>query len=151
MLMLPFLDKIETNSKGIVDTQKESSRLVMQTVELTKFENSLDQYQSDLDKINSIFIDGDTPLEFIQLLEITALESNARLEISSIVTPAIKTEEWMTLTFNVVLDGSFNDLMRFLEKLEFSNYLIQIEDLVITLDNSEESIRMTSSIKLLAK
>ncbi len=151
MLIFPTVEKIEKGSRRIIETQRESLRLVTQTMELTKFEESLDQYQPDLDRIDSLFIDSHSPLTFIQFLETTSLETNTELEISSIITPTTETNNWIPLTFNIILDGSFNDVMKFLEKVELSDYLVQSENLIMALDLDEEVIRMTLSLKLLTQ
>ncbi|MBZ1356324.1 MAG: hypothetical protein KY054_00935 [Candidatus Nealsonbacteria bacterium] len=151
MFIFPTVEKIEKGSRRIIETQRESLRLVTQTMELTKFEESLDQYQPDLDRIDSLFIDSHSPLTFIQFLETTSLETNTELEISSIITPTTETNNWIPLTFNIILDGSFNDVMKFLEKVELSDYLVQSENLIMALDLDEEVIRMTLSLKLLTQ
>ena len=97
--------------------------------EVEKTENFYDSYQTDLEKIDNLFIDSEVPVQFINFLENTATESQIKLEISSMVKGKDKEGPWPSLSLQLLTTGSFSNFSKFLDKLENAPYLIEILEL----------------------
>ncbi len=94
-----------------------------------KMEDLYKNYQSDLDKIEKVFIDPEVPIEFIGFLEKTAGASQVQIKIISMAKRTDAKDAWPSLLFQISVTGSFSDFSKFLEKLENSPYLIETIEL----------------------
>lgn len=94
-----------------------------------KMEDLYKNYQSDLDKIEKVFIDPEVPIEFIGFLEKTAGDSQVQIKIISMAKRTDVKDAWPNLLFQISVTGSFSDFSKFLEKLENSPYLIETLEL----------------------
>lgn len=116
----------------IFPAQKQALAALEEKVEnLEKFKKILPEISPDLEKIDHFFIDPEVPVDFIRFLEELAKDSGLFYDIS--FDRAIKIEEdpWPSVPFRILLAGSFSDFSDFLEKLESSSYLIEIQNLNI--------------------
>jgi hypothetical protein len=74
----------------------------------------------------------EVPVEFIGFLEKTAANSSVNIEISPLPVTKDETDAWSSLNFQIAANGSFPHLLLFIEKLESSPYLIEIQSLTIS-------------------
>lgn len=139
-LIYPFLGEIKKNSQNLFLQKKKIILLAQERENLKKMEDIFKTYQSDLDKIENLLVDPETPIEFISFLEKNAQVTGVELEISSMTkrTPTLpppsqrapeKKEPWPSLSLQLLVVGSFPNFLEFLEKLETSPYLIEILNL----------------------
>lgn len=94
-----------------------------------KMEDLYNNYQSDLNKIEKVFIDPEVPIEFIGFLEKTAGVSQVQIKIISMAKRTDGKDALPSLLFQISVAGSFSNFSKFLEKLENSPYLIETLEL----------------------
>lgn len=101
--------------------------------DLEKFQKIfLPEILSGLEKIDNLLIDPEVPVDFIRFLEKTSQDSALSLKISLGPALEIKKDPWPSITFQLSLAGSFPNLARFLEKLESSFYLTEVQNLTVS-------------------
>lgn len=117
-----------------------------------EFKRNYETYSLNLEKISKTFIDSQNPLDFIEFLEKSALDSGIELEIS----PLFFSKEAGTdiASFQLISYGGFSDTMEFLERIEHSPNLIKIQNFTIKNSNDEKKAPQLEAnflIKILAK
>ncbi len=158
----PLFKTIKNNSEELITVKKNLIFFQNQIRELERFNNNYQKYEPNLKIIDELFIDSQTPLEFIKFLERTASNSGISLEILSISIPQKQENSnlWPNTTFELALRGDFSGLLKFLEKLEAGSYLIESESLTARKlkqrelrENkfSSEDIKTNLSIKVFTK
>lgn len=128
-----FLFDIKNNSQKLISQNME---LVGLNSKIKNLEESKDVYKDIEDisnKIDQLFINSDMPVDFITFLEKTANEcyiSNPNNRGFSYGTTGKNPEDpWTSTSFQINLIGPFNNVMRFLDKIENGPYLIQVQNL----------------------
>ena len=123
---------IKENSESLFSLRGQLLLLEKEKKNLDELENVYQSRQSNLEKINQLFIDPKMPLDFLNFLDKEARLSNLKIEIPSL-TPAVKKEQdlWPSLSFRISTFGPSPNFLKFLSKLENSPYLIEIGDLNI--------------------
>jgi len=124
----------------IRDIKKGSSALLSQrekTILLEKKIKALEEinknYKNDkekLEKIDSLFVKADEPISFIKFINfLRQTEESCQVSIN-ISPPSLQKKDSVPyLSFQVSGEGRFIGVMRFLEKIENSPYLIEISRL----------------------
>ncbi len=125
-----LLFKEVKNVSGTFSLEKEKVTSLSEEKEnRKKIKDIYENYQSDLDKIEKVFIDPEIPIEFISFLEKTAGASQVKIKIISMAKRTDKGDTWPNLLFQSSVTGSFSNFSKFLEKLENSPYLIEVTEL----------------------
>jgi len=119
---------IKKNSDELLLEKKNLSSFSEGIKDLQESKKLYEAHQADLEKISKEFVDPKVPVEFIKFLEQNAKNSGLSVDISPIATEE-KENEWPSLSFQITTNGSFPSLLKFLEKLENSPYLIEILNL----------------------
>ena len=130
-LIYYFFEEIKKNSEELVSQKQELISLNQEKESLEKIDTFYKNYQSNLVKVNELFIDKEVPIEFINFLEKLATTSQLLIEISPGARKETKEDPWSNLSFQLSLSGSFPNFLKFLEKLEASPYLIEVLNLNI--------------------
>ena len=128
-LVVPIFREISRTSQDFFLEKNKMAYFKEERSNIQKIENIYKTYQPDLDKIESLFFDPEVPVGFVGFLEKTAIDSQIKLEISSLAKKTEKEELWPSLSLQLLTTGSFNNFLKFLEKIENSFYLIEITDL----------------------
>lgn len=144
----------------ILDIQKKSQNLMSQKESLLAIDikmNNLKNFKASLSDINvssakvdQLFINDKAPVNFVRFLEKSAMEANIVMEISANQTSqSLKKTTWPMLSFQIKTFSSFPNFLEFLEKIEFSPYLIEIQSLNIKYitagELGEQGLEMFSS------
>ena len=146
-LIYPLFKEIKKNSEGLVLEKKKIISLAREKENLKKMEGIFKTYQSDLEKIENLFVDPEVPIEFISFLEKTAKDCKVSIKISSTSQKEIKEDPWPSIFFQIDLKSSFSNLSKFLEKLNSSIYLIEIQNLNVS-RLTESDLRLKEGQKL---
>jgi len=158
-ITLPILNEIKSTSQEFKNIKENQSFFQLEINEVEKFNQLLDSYKPFFERANKIFINPHTPIEFINFLEKKPQELNILLQTSSI-SPPIQKDVLTEINFNLIIYGSFANFLKFIKTIENSNYLVTIEDLVISELSEKESIdlgfnkpiiRSNMSIKLFTR
>ena len=120
---------VKNNSEAFSLEKEKITSLSEEKENRKKMEDLYKNYQSDLDKVEKVFIDPEVPIEFIGFLEKTAGASQVQLKILSMTKKTDQKDAWPNLLFQVSVTGSFFNFSKFLEKLENSPYLIETLEL----------------------
>lgn len=131
-LIYPLFSEIKKVSQNLLSQKENFAFLVNKLENLQKFEIRFEEIRPNLEKTDNFFIEAEAPVEFIRFLENTARDCGISLKVSPF--PLLKTEKdpWPFLIFQISSTGSFPNFLRFLEKLESSQYLIEIQNLNIS-------------------
>ena len=142
-VMWPLFKEIKAISQNLFFKKNKIVYLSEERENIKKIENLYKTYQSDLDRIENLFVDPEIPIGFVDFLEKTATSSQIKLEISSMTRAAAKggdeqssattkkteQEPWQSLSAQLLVTGSFSNFSKFLHKLENGPYLIEVLDL----------------------
>lgn len=119
----------------IRDIKKTSTDLILQQFEIFLLEQSKENienlrkvyqtHQRDLEKIEASFVDPEIPIDFIRFLEKTAADSRVGIKISLTEGGSIPPSG---LSFNIFLESSFPNFLRFLERVENGSYSIEVSN-----------------------
>lgn len=144
VILLCFYGIIKASQDFLIKKQKIQSMITTEE-EIKQMEESLKTWQVNLDKIENLFLNSsEIPLEFIKFLEKNASDDpNIRIKIVSIIKEKEVNEKniWPCFVFKISIDSSsFINLLRFINKLETSSYLIEIVKLDIKKTMSEKEI-----------
>lgn len=126
-----FLIQIKENFK-ILNSEKQKIKILQ--FKLENFRNLQEKHQDLInvsEKINKLFINPDTPVEFIKFLEQTSRVCGVSIKISFLPSLKQKSDPWKSISFQINTSGSFSNFFRFFEKLENAPYLIEISNLNI--------------------
>lgn len=149
LIVFPLLGKIEESSKELVLQNQKLISFSKGEENLRGLENTYQIHQKDLEKIESLYIDPETPIDFISFLEKMAFDSRAEIEISLVSEKIQETDFGKALSFNISLKTFYPNFLKFLERLENSPYLVEILDLNIK--KSGEKIEAPFSLNVLTK
>ena len=131
-LIFPLLKSIRENSEKLVDSKKELAFLRSRSVNFEETKKSYDDYRKELEKVKSIFIDPNIPIDLIKFWEKIAEESNILIDISPASLKLSKAGDcWDSISFQMTSAGSFSNIMKFVQRIEASPYLIEIKTLNI--------------------
>ena len=89
-VMWPLFKEIKAISQNLFLKKNKIVYLSEERENLQKIENLYKTYQSDLDRIENLFVDPEVPIEFIGFLEKSATDSQIKLEISSMTRAAAR-------------------------------------------------------------
>lgn len=104
----------------IISAEKEFS-------EIENFRRRYEDYSPDLKKIDSLFVDANAPVEFIQFLEENARKSGVSLKISI---PPVQGKKASNYTdFQLNIGGNLSGILDFIHKIENSTYLLEARNL----------------------
>ena len=145
----PIFKDIEKNSEELVNQKKELVILEAQITNLEKFKIVYKNLEEILERIQGLFVDARVPVDFIRFLENTAEGCSLDISISPTSSGKFSSDYWQSLIFQISSRGSFSNFLRFLEKLENSPYLIEVQSLNISRDG--ENVRAIFSIKVFAE
>jgi len=141
-ILVTFSFTIFLNVSLIKDIKKDYEKLNSQKQELYLFQKQIQEFESfknetgfyklNLEKIEKLFIDQETPIDFIKFLEKQSEELGILIKISPITIMPKESDLWKNLGFRVSLTGSFPKCLAFLEKVQLSKWLSDIEKLEIS-------------------
>jgi len=116
-----------------LNSQKQQLYLFQKQIqEFESFKNKTGFYKSNLEEKEKLFVDEETPIDFIEFLEKESQELGILIKISSIVIVPKESDLWKNLGFRIDLTGSFPRCLAFLEKIQLSKWLSDVEKLEIS-------------------
>lgn len=153
LVILPLLKTIENNSQALLSQKGELLLLKQRKENLENLKKVSETQRENLEKIEHTFVNPEIPIDFIRFLEKTALDSRTSIKISLASEKEEETDFGPTLSFNISLESSFPNFLKFLEKLENAPYLIEILNLNIERLGGETpgNISAALSIRTLTK
>lgn len=148
-VIYPLFNNIKSQSRELVYQKEKLVHLESTVMNLEKFRVLYQDLDEILYKIDSLLINPEVPVELIGFLEKTSEECSIDSEIllGSVGNP--EKYSWTPVSLQITVRGSSSDVLKFLEKLENSPYLINIRKL--TLNRTDKKIGANLSISVYAK
>ncbi len=153
-VIYPALSNIQKNSEDLTSQKSNLISLQKEIKIFTETKSSYENSQENIDKVDKLFVDPENPIDFLNFLDKTSKIYNLKTEVLSLVVnktstnPTEKTDFWPSISLQISGFGSFSNLLKFLENLESSPYLIEIININIkrlTEDElKEEKLKMFS-------
>jgi len=131
-LIFPLLEDIQASSSKILSSKAQSIFVDSQVRELSVFQKNYSDYETNLSKIDQFFVDTKNPIDFIEFLEKTGLDSNISVGINLL--PQQKSQDSKIISptfFQIYTKGEFTNILRFAEKIENGKYLIKINSMTV--------------------
>lgn len=148
MLVLPCLIEIKNSSEKLFSEKANVASFENQAIAIDNFKKNYALYQPNLEKMDTLFVDPQNPIDFIKFLEKTASESKVISKVS-IMSLSGENQAAVSVNFQTTLNGDFNNVLTFLEKIESSPVVLEIDNLTITKIHLSKQIQATFSIKTL--
>jgi len=140
-LNISLIKEIEEDYKELIVQKQELYLFQKQIQEFESFKNKDGIYGSCLENIDKLFINKETPIEFIKFLEEKSQELGVLIKITPATISPRDNDLWENLGFQINLTGSFPRCIAFLEKVQLSKWLSDVEKLSIN-RISEKDIEM---------
>lgn len=150
-LIYPLFEEIKESFQIFTSQENIFIELRERTKNIKEFKYYYKNHKSDIEKIDLLFVNQEEPVTFIKFLEIEAQKSQLFLQISSENLKKQENEPWSFISFQLTLNGSFSNFLKFLEKLESADYLIKIQTLNLIKKTEANNITATLLIKAYTK
>jgi len=131
-LNISLIKDIEKDYKKLNSQKQELYLFQKQIQEFESFKDDTSLYRSNFKKIEQLFVNKETPIDFIQFLEKQSQELGILIKISPITIMPKENDLWENLGFRINLTGSFPRCLAFLEKVQLSRWLSALEKLEIS-------------------
>jgi len=137
-IISPLFREIKKGATEIIFQRGDLAALEAKVKNLEKFRSSYQEIEPGLEKIDKLFIDPGVPVDFISFLEKTSQDCQILIKISPALPTKIEKDPWSSLIFQITSVSSFPNFLKFLEKLESSDYLIKVQNLnIVRLSEAE--------------
>ena len=138
-VVFPLLKGIKEDSEEIIALKKD---LILFQNKINNFEKAIESYanmESSIERIEGLFIDPKIPIGLIEFWEKIARDSGISIEISPVSLRSSETDPWNSIGFQLTLTGFSPNFLEFLEKIETSPHLIEIQNLNVKKTEIEAS------------
>ena len=136
LFLIPFLKEIKGSFSELAVMKKElaSSQELLENV--NKIKDTYRNIEADLNKIDNLFVDQAVPVGIITFWEDAAQNCDVKINPSSITLRNAdekekKSSPWNFLLFQMSLEGSFSNFLKFLEKNENGPYLSELRTITV--------------------
>lgn len=162
-IVLPLLQKINLITAQYIDTKQQIVNIEKKRSQITLIEKEYDSIKYSVDKIDATLADQANFLDALIKLENLA-ESTGNKHSITILEEAKSKKEPMAnvatskyLFFRIVLQGSFENVMSFINNLENADFYNKIEkieavkEVKTTAQGIEEDVKATMEVKIYTK
>ena len=129
LLVSPLFEKITKSSAELVLQKKKLMQVQSEIRKLEEAELFYEERSASIEKIDTLFVNAELPIDFISFLEKNALDSKVKIEISPASSQKGSNAVWSSISFQVSISGPFVQCLKFLEKLETGPYLAEVLNL----------------------
>jgi Tfp pilus assembly protein PilO len=128
----PLKSKVEESSEKYALVKQDLEMIESRQKELKGAKKNYEKVEGGLAIIKRSFVDPGAPVELLEFLEDSATEYGLSISISPYSFKEKKEESfWEEIGFQLSLGGSFSDFFGFLNKIEASSYLLEVQSLSI--------------------
>lgn len=131
LVIYPLFSSIRKQSQDFISQKNYYAQLQERNNNLRELKRFSQEHQEELEKIDYLFVDPETPIDFNIFLEKTAQDSNLQIKIFNVQLQKPEPDKWNFLNYQLTLIGSFPNILKFLDKIENSPYLVEIFSLNI--------------------
>ncbi|OGZ84260.1 MAG: hypothetical protein A2599_00680 [Candidatus Staskawiczbacteria bacterium RIFOXYD1_FULL_39_28] len=121
---------------------------------LQSFQNKYEAYKPNLEKLDGMFVDPNSPIEFIKFVEKKSLDAGVVPEINMSQGLQAQGEGLAFMIFRINFKGSLQKILEISEKMEAGPYFLEIQSLKIresSVANQGQDFNASLLIKVLAK
>ncbi len=148
----PLFGQIKGSADNFILQKKRLAELEIQKENLRIFAENRETYQASLERIDDLFVSAKEPVNFIEFLENEADLLGLSIEISPLAPQKTEEDLWQSIWLQLLLEGGFSGVAQFLERLEYSDYLLQSLNISISkMEKEEEKISATLTVKVYLK
>ncbi len=139
LLIIPLLRQIEKSSFEYGKYKEKLLSFESRFLAIEKIKKDYNDFlEKDIEEIESFFVDFETPIAFLKFLEEMASSSNVSITIS-LASSESPEKEWGFLDFQIAIKSqNFQELLRFLERVERGHYLVNFKSLNINKGSNSE-------------
>ena len=148
-VIYPLFKNIKSKSQELIYQKEKLIILESTAINLRKLKVLYQDLDDILGKIDSLLINPEVPVKFISFLEKTSEECSIDSEILPGSVGKPEKYSWAPVNFQITVRSSSSNFLKFLEKLENSPYLINIQNLNI--NRTDKEIGANLSIGVYAK
>lgn len=130
-LIFPLLNNIKKGADELVSVKKDLVLLKDKTSGLEEIKKTYEDWGIDFNKIEELFVDPEIPVDLMEFLEKTAINSGNSINISPVSLRTDGTDLWDSIAFQLDVTGPCFGFLKFLQKIESCLYLIEIKELNI--------------------
>ena len=127
LLVISLIKDIQRNSQQFLLEKKALTSMEREFQEFEDFERNSAFYQSNLEKLDKLFLNPEVPIDFIQFLEEESNNIGLLIKISPSIITSRESDPWESIGFQILLTGSFPNCLKFLEKLQVSPWLLEVQ------------------------
>jgi hypothetical protein len=125
IIVVPLLRNTYKIFNDITGVKRGVASFNSETLEADAFDQEYNSLQITPDSIEQSLVSESAPIDLIQFLEDTAKDASLLIDISPVSVQKESSDPWNSIGFSVKLTGDFTSCMRFLEKIENSDYFIK--------------------------
>jgi len=127
--LLPFAGKVIRSSRALAGQMALLDLINVRVGEVKSFHDDSSSLRNSLDRIESVFVEADSPVVFLAHLESIAKLSQLSIKTYPFQSEVKKDDLWSSIGLNVHLGGTVQNTLRFLDALEQSKWLFEILEL----------------------
>ncbi len=127
--ILPLVIGIKNSSSKLVGIKKELAIIHEKADGIGDVKATCNAISSDLERSESLFVNLEVPVSLIEYLENNADDLSLLVKTSPVFLKEVKDDIWDFVGFRLTITGSYNNFMRFIERIESAPFLIEIQDL----------------------
>ena len=131
LLTISLIKDIKRNSQEFVLEKKALTLVERQFQEFENFEKNSTFYQLNFEKLDGLFLNPEVPIDFIQFLEEEGKNFGLLIKIFPSIITSREADPWESIGFQIILTGPSPNCMAFLEKIQESRWLFEVEKLGI--------------------
>ena len=143
--VIPLLGGIKKNSQALESRYSKILNANSDEAEVVKYLKFSQAHKEDFEIIESIFVDAQTPVGFIQFIEEISATSNIIVKITPGIPKKQKGIPWPTMNFQLASSTNYPEFFRFLEKLENGPYLLEVKNTSLNRDRASQEKENTAS------
>lgn len=130
-VMYPLTQGIVRDYHVLLSGQKELAVIERDMENILEFKRISLAKAAEFSELKSLFINSDTPIPFIEFLELASQTSQLDLRIVPGNPKQIKGDPWPSMDFQLNLEGDYPDFIQFVEMMESAPYLVELRNITI--------------------
>ena len=140
----PFYNRIIDLNTSIYDKRVQLASYQQQRENIEKTQQDYNEIKKDIDAINKVFVDETQILDLIASLESIAGNNDIAQQFD--IAPVDPLAEEKIYPMQIVLSGTWGNLVTYIHAVEELHYYIVIDDLNFTSFNNELSLTLSAKV-----
>ena len=140
LVIYPIWRSMEHDHEKLVAQERELATIEADRKNMENFEKLSEERVAEFSQLETVFVDLDPPVRFIEFLESEAQRSQLKLNITAGVPQKLQDDRWPSINFLISSKGSYPNFLKFLKKVELSLSAVEIQNLVVTGLGKQETL-----------